>query len=142
MYREAEEERPYLVVVEQEMVRALDVRSGAEVWGATWEAGSGPPDMAIARGRVFLATIGKVYCLDYRTGEALWRAECETSYSIARPTILVDRERVFVSIGRRVLCFDLRGQRLWGADGGTLLGRTMGLPGNVRHADLTEPQRD
>lgn len=71
-----------------------------------------------------------VFCLDRKTGEALWDALADEavpnegrhqSHTYASASPVTDGERLYVSFGSHgIFCFDLNGQRLWSRDLGDM----------------------
>jgi outer membrane protein assembly factor BamB len=138
MYRESSAEfRALLVVAVEGHVCAFDTETGEPVWKNPLRGGGfGAVALEVWAERVFAVPSGKVlYCLDYRTGKTLWATELATS---GRATVLVDGERVFGGRGDVVQCFDLDGRSRWVSDSGVIAGpMAVGLPGNVRQADVS-----
>jgi len=99
---------------EQEIVRALDVASGKEIWraayaapysinSAAWAHGAGPKSTpAIAGGRVFTFGIGGILsAFDLATGKLIWRLPAPTvlpQYGTATSP-LVDGTSVIAHVG-------------------------------------------
>jgi outer membrane protein assembly factor BamB len=99
---------------DQEMVRALDLASGKEIWrtaypapyevnSAAWTHGAGPKSTpAIANGRVFTLGIGGILsAFDLATGNLLWRVPAPAvlpQYG-ATTSPLVDGTTVIVHVG-------------------------------------------
>jgi hypothetical protein len=115
----------------------LDAGSGAVRWENAMDGGGyGEVALAVTGERVLAsADRGKLFCLDYPSGQELWTAK---THSLGRATILVDGANVLVAKGGHLDCFDVEsGARRWSsslpkAGYGTV---AIGVPGNVVQAD-------
>lgn len=131
-YREIEDERKILVIGLNGVVVGLDRETGAILWKNDLKGGGvGRVAVAIAEGKVFASAEGdKLFCLDYLTGQTLW--EQKTSHSGDNPSILVERDVLYVSKWGYIDCFTTSGEKLWSQE-------LKGL--GVGHANLKLPPR-
>lgn len=106
--------------------------------GATlWEHDTQVPyvELAVVEDRVFASTGRELFAIEYPSGRLVGRVPIPGR---AGPCVmLVDGHQVFTGVAGEIACFDWGGRLLWQDP---LTGRgigpmSLGLPGNVRHAD-------
>ncbi len=116
-------------------VFGLEPSSGAVIWENPMGT-HGDVEILIHRGRVYATDGLSLRCFDYRTGASFGGTEIPDQYP-GRPSMVIERDQIFIGSEGEVTCFDLNGQRLWSQGfKGKGVGRvTLGFPGNVRQAD-------
>jgi outer membrane protein assembly factor BamB len=76
---------------------------------------------------------GRVFGVDYASGQGRWQATFETgSVGGVPPTILIDGAQAHVGCFGRVACFSREGQPLWAFKEASVTPCALGVPGNVR----------
>lgn len=136
MYREVGEASPILVSAFNGRVFGLDPRSGAIVWSVLVENGM-TVEIVIVQGTVIAATMHRLAFIEYLSGRALGVVPLGAGYP-ARPTMVVEGNRIFIGGSGEVSCYAATGQLLWSQKfpqqgiGAVALG----VPGNVRQADF------
>lgn len=134
----------------EEVVRALDRKTGKQLWEASWKGAMTVPFFARTNGSwirstpacdgdsVYVAGMRDVLvCLDAATGKERWRADLMARYQAPLPAFgfvcspLVDGEAVYVQAAASVLKLDRRtGQTIWRSlqDGGGMYGSAFSSP--------------
>ncbi|NOY92216.1 MAG: PQQ-binding-like beta-propeller repeat protein [Deltaproteobacteria bacterium] len=139
MYREnAQEDRSVLVVSLNGRVVGFDASSGERRWQYDNGDRQPGPDVLVHAGRVYVLAMTKgLTVLDYLTGEQQAKTDALGTYGGARPTMLVEGERLFVTAGAEVFCFDLVANLLWHdrMKGMGISSVTLAFPDSIRHAD-------
>ena len=140
MYRDSEDlDRPLLIIALLDQVIALDRRSGEARWQHKLAQFGSAVEIQIVGGRVFAVTSnGHLYGFDYLDGSRLFSVKLSGSY-LGRPTMLVDADHLYIAKGGEIVCLDFEGKELWfnGLPGKGVGPVALGLPGNVRQADLS-----
>lgn len=135
---------------QKEVVRALDRRTGKEVWKASWEGALSVPFFAKANGdwirstpacdgeRLYVAGMRDVLvCLDAQSGKQVWRFDFVEKLGTALPAFgfvcspLIDESAVYVQAGGGICKLDkLTGELLWRSlnDGGGMSGSAFSSP--------------
>lgn len=135
-YRDdAREDRSILVVAFNRRIFGLHPRDGSVAWERALE-GMGEIEVQIAQGRDFAVTHSHLYAFRYPSGEPIGRVPLPGTYK-GRPSLVIERDRLYVGCSGEVTCFDLDGRALWVQPftGKGLARVTLGFPGNVRQAD-------
>jgi outer membrane protein assembly factor BamB len=136
MYRsDASPDRTLLVAAFGCLVFGLERSSGAVRWEVKLEGAE--VEIAIADGVVIAATQTHLAFIDYATG-ALHKSVGLQGGWVGRPTMLVDAGHIYVGRNGEVSCYTLRGENIWlePFKGKGAAAVALGLPGNVRQADL------
>ena len=135
----ASNDRDIVVIACASWVRGLRRETGEVCWEVDLVASNWNRQQAteiIVRDDIVLAApygSEMLSCLDYRTGRLIGQVQVG---DVGRKTILLDEDRIFVSVWGQTRCFDLRGNLLWEYTPPGLRGHTaIGVPGNVRQAD-------
>lgn len=135
---------------ETEIVRALSLKTGQEIWRASWPGSMSVPFFAKANGdwiratpacdgeRVYVAGMCDVLvCLDVATGKELWRYDFVKELETPLPAFgfasspLLDGDAVFVQAGAGTCKLDKRtGKLLWRSltDQGGMFGSAFSSP--------------
>lgn len=135
---------------ERECVRALDRKTGRELWKAEWPGAMDVPFFARERGDWIRATPAcdgeslyvagmrdLLVCLDAQTGKERWRADLAERYGTALPAFgfvsspLVVGDDLYVQAGGGFLKLDKRtGETRWRSleDGGGMMGGAFSSP--------------
>jgi len=133
-----------------EVVRALDRKTGEEVWKSEWSGAMSVPFFAKANGdwiratpafdgkRLYVAGIRDVLvCLDAATGKVLWRVDFVQSFKSKLPSFgcvsspLLDGDSVYVQAGGGVVRLNkMTGKVIWHEvkDGGGMFGSAFSSP--------------
>lgn len=138
-YREAgTEDRSLLIVAATNRVVALKVNSGEIAW--TWEPQSPSirynPRIEVHNGAVYVAMGSSVFGLVYQTGAQSFETTLDTWSATHAPTLLIEKNKLFVAVSNYVYALGLDGKLLW-----SICGRSndssmsLGLPDKVRHGD-------
>lgn len=129
------EDRSVLVVAFNRRVFGLRPVDGAVLWEHAMEA-PGEIELVLAHERVFAVTSFHLEVFRYPTGERLARVALPGKYR-GRPSVVLERGRLYVGAGGEVTCFDLDGQVVWLQSfvGKGLARVSLGFPGNVRQSD-------
>lgn len=98
----------------QDVVRALDLKTGADVWTYAYEDtasanyGFARSTPAISGGKVYtVSRLGVVHCLDEKTGKPIWSRDVVKDFSAQRPdwditgSPVLDGDRLLLSPGGR-----------------------------------------
>jgi outer membrane protein assembly factor BamB len=136
-YRDdAREDRSILVVAFGGNVFGIDPVSGAIEWERKLDSMYRDVEIQIAHGRVFAATATALHAFDYPSGKPLGVVKIPDQYK-GRPTMVLERDRIYIGSAGEVTCFSLEGTVLWmqGFEGKGMGGVALGFPGNVRQAD-------
>jgi putative pyrroloquinoline-quinone binding quinoprotein len=129
-----------LIYVERGIVRAVERDSGRIVWHIRLDSEE-IPTVAVHRERIVVAAGGRVFCIDYSTGQGLWKkdgpwgATRGDGVSTVRPVLLVDGEQIFVTGTQSTVCYTLDGGLLWVAPLGCA-SPCLAVPGAAAHGDL------
>jgi outer membrane protein assembly factor BamB len=130
---------PILVIGIGDSVLGLDRRSGERRWVAK-DLGSGVTvEIQVDEARVFAVVGQELTLLDYQTGAVLGRVTLPTPAPY-RPTMLSDRDHLYVACGGEVACVHIAtGRVLWhdNLKGFGIRSVALGLPGRVRQSDET-----
>ncbi len=135
---------------ETEIVRALDRKTGKELWKQSWAGAMSVPFFAKSNGDWIRATPAcdgtslfvagmrdMLVCLDVETGAIRWRVDFMEQFKTAAPTFgfvsspLVDGDAVFVQAGGALVKLDKNsGKVLWRSldDGGGMNGSAFSSP--------------
>lgn len=133
-----------------EVVRALDRKTGKEIWRASWAGAMSVPFFAKANGdwiratpacdgdRLYVAGMRDVLvCLDAATGKELWRFDFVSELKTPEPTFgfvsspLLDGDAVYVQAGAGICKLNKKtGKLLWRTmtDGGGMSGSAFASP--------------
>lgn len=145
MYRSEFEERRILVLAFDGELIGIARDNGETRWSRRLPGAGGAVDFLIDGEHIYAAANpGKLYCVNYFTGEVDWSADIsdqprQSSHKSERPALLLDRRFLFVSNWHGELsCFSTDGEKLWSRPAQAedrLSAPALGLPGNVRPAD-------
>lgn len=135
---------------ENEVVRALDRKTGKEIWRASWPGAMNVPFFAKANGdwiratpacdgeRLYVAGMRDVLvCLDAASGKELWRFDFVAELKTPEPAFgfvsspLIDGDAVYVQAGAGTCKLDkMTGKLLWRTltDPGGMFGSAFGSP--------------
>ncbi len=124
-----------LVVAFSGSIFGLDGATGATRWEHSL-AYNGEVELLIQHGRVYATTGLALHCFDYASGRVLGKVHIPDRYK-GRPSMVIERDRIYVGSGGEVTCFSIGGEALWTQGfSGKGIGRVaLGFPGNVRQAD-------
>ena len=134
----------------QEVVRALDRRTGKELWRAQWEGALSVPFFAKSNGdwiratpacdgeSLFVAGMRDVLvCLDFQTGKVRWRVDFPAELKAPVPAFgyvsspLLDGDSLYTQAGAALVCLDKRtGKVRWRSlsDEGGMFGSVFSSP--------------
>ncbi|HJL18566.1 MAG TPA: PQQ-binding-like beta-propeller repeat protein [Sandaracinaceae bacterium LLY-WYZ-13_1] len=136
-YREsAAEDRSLLVVAFAGQIFGIEASDGSIRWEHRVDYGA-EVEVLVRHGRVYATMMGKeLHCLDYATGRLLGKVPIPDTYK-GRPTMVIERDRIYVGSQGEVSCFTIDGHHLWtqGFAGKGTGNVALGFPGNVRQAD-------
>lgn len=118
-----------------EVVRALDAKTGKQIWETSWPGATKVPFFARRNGDWIKSTpatdgqrlyvmgmVDELVCLDNATGEIIWQVDFKDRYGTRKPQFgqacspIVDGDAVYVQAGLSVCKLDkLTGKTLWRA---------------------------
>jgi outer membrane protein assembly factor BamB len=76
---------------------------------------------------------GRVFGIDYASGQGRWQATFEPgNVGGVPPTIVIDQGQIHVGFFGRVTCFTREGKQLWVHKEHSITPCALGFPGNVR----------
>lgn len=144
----------------QEVVKALNRKTGKQVWEAKWDGAMSVPFFARANGSWIRATPaydGKylyvagmrdlLVCLDAKTGKEVWKVDFKERYKTPLPSFgfvsspLVTEDAVYVQAGASFLKLNKKtGKSIWRTlnDGGGMLGSAFSSPYMTNLAGLSQ----
>lgn len=133
---DASEDRSILVVAFGGKVFGVVPGTGEIAWEHVVGTLYPVVEIQIAHGRVFAATAASLYTFDYPSGEPLGEVSIPDTYE-GRPTMALERERIYLASSGEVTCFGLDGTVQWvqGFAKKGLGAVALGFPGNIRQAD-------
>ncbi len=134
-YREsANEDRSILVTAFAGKLFGLHRDDGCIAWTRLLGGGH-EVEILIDCGRVYATQGREVHCVDYETGELVWEVKMPNAYE-GRPTMVVERDHLFVGSAGEVSCLSLQGEVVWTQHFVNMgIGAVaLGFPGNVRQA--------
>ena len=92
--------------------------------------------MLIHGGRIYIAYGATLFCVDYATGQGLWKTDIPNRYS-ARPSMLIHGARLYVNFGDVISAFGVdEGNLLWSHQAQTKNLRAWGFPDHVMQEDV------
>jgi len=142
MYRKPEDE-PFLIIVDDKSVAAIDAATGEEAWRRVLDDdGFAISRMLIDGDFIYIARATLLCCLRYTTGETLWGtrlAERRYDDRLVNLALLRHRGRLFHRGFGRVSALDVSsGEVLWqrAMSSSLVEAFAFGFPGDVNQADV------
>lgn len=137
MYRSYTDPRSILIAAYSGALIGIDRYTGETKWKCVLPNAIEAVDFVTHGNHIYAAVYpGKVYCLDYFTGDIVWTTQFtnKESYEYHRPAILVDEAELFVMNWHgEIACLDLDGKVIWThRQENTPSAPAFGLPGNVK----------
>ncbi|KYF52254.1 outer membrane protein assembly factor BamB family protein [Sorangium sp. So ce854] len=131
--------KPVLVAAFLDRIFGVDPVKGRVLWEHKQDGIVHPSTgtaLLITPAAIYAASVSRITCLRYPTGELLWEAKTALS---GRATLLLEGDRLFVGKQGEIECFSLTGQSLWrNRFKGKGIGPVaLGVPDNVAQPDDT-----